>query len=441
MSEQTTTVVEMPAETFFAGIGESVGRAVGEAFKANGVGQPQGGPAVLPGAAAAPAREEKTPEQIREERLVEIGAVIDPRERLYDRMPAELRKYRNPGSDEEMKRWIRAAAQMGRQAGASDVLVEWDKRTTDAYERASTLAGTTTATSGLSGGTAGPLIPLPLANAILALRDRSAVLRPYCRTWTSDALTLRPPVVGVATAYMVDENATTTQGEPTYTSVLMSKKKMKVYWRASQEAFDYSAFDLVSLFAERSGAAFGRAEDTGIVTSNGTAPNFSGSLETPNANSAGAQTVTTFAEATSTVLVWEDLVKMFLALPQEWRADAVWMGGSVVTQLVSTVPDDSGRQVFAGLNQTGTPITNTPGQLGTLLGRPYLEVPSLSAGNLFFGFMGAYYLLEGGMTPMQMTDQVGWANDLLDFKITSKIDGAIASTTPFRLCAGLATVA
>lgn len=391
--------------------------------------------------AEKPAVERKLPdpEVKRDERLTGFGDVTDGREYLYRRLPKELQAVRNPRIDAEMARWIRAAARV---VPNNECLIEWERRDAEAIKRADLLEGTTTATSGLSGGTAGPLIPLPLHNQITLLRDRSAVLRRYAKIVTSPSLTLRLPVMGVATAGMAAEGAVFgTQGEPTNTSILLSKKKMQFVAQASEESLMDSAFNVVSLFTERAASAFGQLEDVQICTSDGTAPDITGSLETPNNNSAGAQTITAYSEAVSGTLGYDDMLGIFFAVPKQYRnsPSCIWMGDATMMRILSQIVDANGRPIFAPSTNAAAPMGDSvPAAVGQIFGRDVVEVP-LTSTNLFFGDMSYYYILEGERMAMKSTDAVSWSADTIDFKITARWDGAIASTTPFRTCAGITT--
>lgn len=362
--------------------------------------------------------------------------VYDMEDSRYERFSPRMRKCRNPKLDAEMARFIRAAL-----SNDQAVLAEFALRERE-YARATTLEGTTTATSGLSGGTGGPIIPLPLHNAITLLRDRAAVLRQYCTVVTSPALTLRIPKAGVATAAMVAEGATASVGEPSLGSILLSKKKMQWTGKASEEALLDTAFNLVTYFAERAGSAMGQLEDVQICTSNGTAPNITGSLGTPNADSAGAQTITAFAEAVAGTLTYEDVVNIFFTVGKQYRTGGIWMGDAQMMRFLSTIEDAQGRTIFQPGLSAAMVVGDGAGanQVGTIFNRPVVEVP-LASGVLTFGDMSYYAILEGERMTVKSSDAPSWTTDLVDFKITQRFDGGLISTVPFLTCAGITLVA
>lgn len=372
--------------------------------------------------------------------------VTDAREYLYARLfrqHPELKGHRDPRSDADMARWIRAITFRRDPA----CLIEWERRDAEALKRADLLDGTTTATSGLSQGTAGPFIPLPLHNQIVLLRDRAAVIRPFCRVVTSPALTLRVPKATVATVAMANEGAVAAQGEPTTGSILLTKRKMQATFQASEESMLDSAFNVVSYFTERAGSAMGYYEDLEICTANGsTGPtssslNFTGSLEHPN----DSQTITAYTEATSTVITYGDMLGIWFGVGKQYRNNSTWLMNTTTLAIVSQLDDANGRPIFAPAGSPGLPVSDVPGATGVIFGRPVLEVP-LSDGNIFFADMSYYFILEGERMSMKTTDAASWSADTIDFKMTNRIDGALISVGvsgayTSRVCAGIASAA
>jgi HK97 family phage major capsid protein len=364
-----------------------------------------------------------------------VAVVRDLRDALYRHMSDERKSWRNPKLDELGKRWIIAMAQR-RMDTAEQLRQELD----DAYlegirsgERASTLYGTVTAVSGLGQGTGGAIAPLPFANDIVLARDKRARFRALVSRFTSESNTLRVPTAGVATAAMAAEGATAAQGEPTFGSQLLSKKKAQATFKASEEMLADSAFNLVSLFSERAGAAIATLEDVQIATSNGTAPNITESL--------GSATITDVAEATSTVLTYADVVKLFFAVPDQYHQSAAWFGNAGMMQFLSSLLDGNGRPIFTPAGQAPQVVGDSTAQaVGTIFGRPVYLVP-LAAGSLFCGDPAYYGMLDGGGLVVKVSDVVSWATDLVDFKVTERFDGAVLLEDAFRKMIGIASVA
>ncbi len=352
---------------------------------------------------------------------------------LYLRMSKDQRDIRNPRADARMAAWLRAV-RWNNMAEVMSIGRELDGEFMKARgERATTLYGTPDASSGLGGGTGGPLVPLPLANLIVLARNVRGRMRGISQIFSSNANTLRIPVSGVATAAMAAEGATAAQGEPTITSVLMSKKKAQALFAASDEMLEDSAFNLISFYTERAGGALGTLEDVQFVTSNGTAPNITQSLT--------SATITGVNEAVSTVLTYEDVVALFFALPQQYHSGAAFFGGSQMMQFLSTIVDGNGRPIFAPGMAAPQVVGDTyPGAIGTIFGRPVYLVP-LATGSLMVGDPSYYGILDGGALTIRASEHVGWATDTIQWKITERIDGAVLLADAWREMLGITSVA
>jgi HK97 family phage major capsid protein len=342
---------------------------------------------------------------------------------LYRKLPEDQRQIRSPDADHWMAEWIRGVAgnDWSRVKKAHDKLRE--------HFRASTLYGTPDTTSGIGDGTGAPLAPLPLANLVVLARDKAAKLRPLCTRFTSAGNTLRVPVSGVATAAMAAEGTTAAQGEPTLSSKLLSKKKMQARFVASEEMLQDSAFSLVSFFSERAGSAFGALEDVQICTSDGTAPNMTESL--------GSATITEVTETTATELIYQDIVDVFFGVPSQYQARAVWMGNPAMMGFLSSMVDGNSRPLFTpGQAAPGVVTDDVTGAIGTIFARPVMNVP-LAAGSLFVGDPAMIGLLDGGGITAKASDTVGWTSDVVNFKVTQRVDCVILLEDAFRCIKGI----
>ena len=232
---------------------------------------------------------------------------------------------------------------------------------------------------------------------------------------------------------MVAESATQAQGEPSLTTKVLSKKKAQAKFRTSDELLMDSAFNLVSFFAERAGSALGQLEDVQFATSNGTAPNVSAAV--------GAG-VTDVAEATTTVLTYEDVVKLFFAVPTQYHQNAIWTADTTTLNLLSILLDGNGRPIFTpGLASPAVVGAGGSGQVGNIFGRPIFLMPYTS-GTLICGDQRlGYGYLDGGPINIRSSEHVAWATDEVEWKITERFDGQVLLADAMRKMLALATVA
>ena len=349
------------------------------------------------------------------------GRIFDPRWQLYERMKRrdpEMAVYRSPDSDHWSAEWIRGMTHGNHEAvqRAADKLNELY-----GLSRATLVEGPTTAVSGLSQGESGFLMPLPLANAVAIQMNRSAKIRSLAKVENSVSKTLRIPTAATATAYMLAEGATATQGEPDMSSVLLDKKKQQCQFGASKETLRDSAFDLTGLFTERAGSAMGQQEDVEICTG----------ASTPTVSSTIIAGITDVAEGSSTVLTYADLVTFWYTLPEQYQASAIWLCGGVVAGLLTRLTMVYG----SGATLNGTQPVLSPANpsvtlgdganvQGFIFGRPVVIVP-LASGGLYVGdIRRAYTILDEPGIEVESSLHAGWSTDTVLWKFTRRFDGS-----------------
>ena len=350
--------------------------------------------------------------------------IVDPRQHLYERMKRldpEMAFWRSPDSDHWLSQYIRAMGLPGEFGAEGARAIDELKKL---YVRATLAEGTpSNTTSGLSPGTAGAIIPLPLASMIMVALNRSAKIRNLAEVFQSTAKTLRVPTSGVATAYMVAEGATATQGEPTLTGKMLDKEKMQCQFAVSKETLRDSAFDLVSFFSERAGSAMGQLEDVEICTA----------ASTPTVTNAIITGVTDIAQATPGTLIYQDLVDFWFQLPEPYQQSATWLVASNIAAFMSRMV------ITGGMGPVLVPKTGpfvTVGDLanvqGTIFGRPVIVVP-LAAGSCVLGdIRRGYGILDEPGIEAEASAVAGWTTDSVFYKFTRRLDGNVMVADAMR---------
>lgn len=354
-----------------------------------------------------------------------------PTDPLYRRLHAGnpvLREYRNADLDHWMAYWVRGLTQKNREALriADDKLAALSGRN----QRATTLEGVLDVSdpTAILDGTGGHLLPQEMANIVMIARDEAAVLPGLVQPFQMTGPTLRIPTAAAVTSAMTAEGSTAAQGEPTFVTELLKAQKLQAFMKASVEMLADSPFNLVNVYTVRAGASIGAVEDVQICTSNGTAPNISEAIAGGNV-----------AEATTTVLIYEDLVTLYFALGKAYRRNAVWLGNSVTLTLVSQLVDSQSRPVLSFPGSANV-STDVPGAIGTIFNKNVFEVP-LADGTLLFGDVTGYAMGRRSNIEAAVSDQVDFASDLVNFKFTERFDGRITDDVAMKQMADLATVA
>lgn len=378
--------------------------------------------------------EEITPEGPAKERVERIVSRNQPTDPLYRELHSqypEMREARTPDTDHWNAEWLRAYLHNDR-VGMKTAAVKANEAA-GIPVRATTLGGVLDATdpTAITSGTGGHVLPQSMSNVVQIARQASAVIAPLCQNFTTDGLTLRVPTAGAVTADTVAEGSSGAQAEPAFASEMLILHKIGVRMIASEEMLMDSAFNLMGLYAQRAGEGIGAAEDLQICTTGGTSPDLTEAIAGGNVD-----------EATTTVLVYEDLNTLFFALGKAYQPRSTFLGGTVVSTLLSNMLDGNGQPVLKVPSNPPGPVSDigSPNAIGTVLGRPYYHVP-LADGTLLLGDLRSYGFVRKGGIFASMSTEVGFASDTIQFKFYERVDGRILDDVGMKQMADLATVA
>lgn len=355
-----------------------------------------------------------------DERVRQVRAVVDYR---YDRMPENVRRFRSPETDHWMAQWIRALT-----VRDQELMKLADANLSEKFGRADTLVGTPDAGGGISSGTGGPLIPVPLLGVIEIERDAVAKIRGLASPFELTAAQARIPTAGAVTVAMVAEGTTSTGDEPPFASKLPVAHKMQAGMKASVEAVADSAFNLVGIYASRAGRAMGAEEDVQFCTTDGIAPNVSEKIDDGATNVPLATVVT---------LDYAQMVTNYFALPQQYRMNAAWFGSGATLTILSSILDGNGRPIFSpGAGLPGV-ITDDSAD-GVVFRKPVYEVP-LADGVLVFGEMRSYGVGTRAGITARVSEHASWSADLIEYKFTQRLDGIVLDAGAFVESNGITT--
>jgi HK97 family phage major capsid protein len=355
-----------------------------------------------------------------------------PTDPLYRSLYAQhpyMKEHRTPDLDHWNATWLRAylkrdhTMQKLAEAKGNEIL----------GIRATTLGGALDASdpTAIASGTGGHLLPQSMSNVVQIARGAAAVIAPLCTNFTTDGLTLRVPTSGAVTADTVAEGASGAQAEPTFASEMLILHKIGVRMIASEEMLQDSAFNLMGIYAQRAGEGIGTAEDLQICTTGGTAPDLTEAIAGGNVD-----------EATTTVLIYEDLNTLFFALGKAYQPNSTFLAGTVVCTLLSNLLDTNGAPILRMPDQPPGPVSDiaSPLAIGRVLGRPVYHVP-LADGQLICGDIRGYGFVRKGGIFASMSTEVGFATDTIQFKFYERCDGRIIDDVAMKQMADLATVA
>ncbi len=277
----------------------------------------------------------------------------------------------------------------------------------------------------LSEGTAadgGYLVPTDFRLAVQTKRDLVSVIRPRATVFPMGTDKMTVPTDGSSvTLYWKAENTILTESNPTFGGVTLDTNKLTGLSKMSRELFADSAINLMDFLANIYGRAFAKEEDKKFMTGSGTG------------EPKGLRTyaITSIAQAAATHAA-DDVLKLYYALPSQYRANATWILNNGTTQVVRLLKDTTGKYIWAdGFN-------NAP---ATLLGRPVIEQPdipsNLGAGTneseIYFGDLSYYLIGDRQEMTIESTTQGAGAFEYhqVAVKAIERVDGQLGLTDGF----------
>ena len=139
----------------------------------------------------------------------------------------------------------------------------------------------------------GFLVPEPLENAIIELREQYGAFRQNASVvQMGDAVMILPKVAGEVTSYWVGEAATITASDATVQQVKLDAKKLGVLTTMSSELSEDSVVSVAELLARSVAYSFAVAEDQAGFNGDGTSP-YGGIVGLSGALAAGSKITAT----------------------------------------------------------------------------------------------------------------------------------------------------
>jgi HK97 family phage major capsid protein len=415
------TVGGMNSGNFLERMGEIVGRAVGQALETAGAGQvDRTRVAAVPGDGTQNRGEPDLTSAL-------AGAHCYPGwERQYDSLTERERRVRTPEGD--LLSWMWARAYIGRDRQA---LMEVYREIHDKFGIPGQRAAAPL-TEGTDGG-GGYLVPTPLSNTITTQLELMETIGPRAELYRTTAQTLKVPGEGASkmVATGVLEEGTIPEDEPEFSQVTLTKQKATCATRSSIELIEDTPFNLVSILSRQAAEALATYNDTEDATGNGTPPAFTDGLLN---NSSIAE-----VDAAVGTPVYGDLTAIWYALKSPYRAAAYWMADGLVISYLAGVVATDGRPLLGEPTGLVAPLTGGNGApgVGTIFGRPILEVQGWTTGNLMLGDLRRYATLQDPTLRVAASDQLLFLSDQIIWKFVQRRDGAVTQAEAFKKSGGI----
>jgi HK97 family phage major capsid protein len=288
------------------------------------------------------------------------------------------------------------------------------------------VGGDTPTIKALSEGTSadgGYLVPTEFRNTIIDKLYKESVIRQRATVipMASDKMDV-PKAGNNVNVYWTAENTAFTESNPTFDMMTLNTNKLTGLSKMSRELFADIRINLIDYIATIFARGFKQEEDKVFLGGDGTG----------KPKGIRTYTITNVAQAAGT-LAADDFIKLFYALPSQYRSKATWLVHNDVILKARLLKDSQGRYIWTDGFADAAP---------TILGRPVVEqndIPvNLGAGTneseVFLGDL-SYYLIGDREEIGVETTTVGagaFETHQVAFKTWERIDGQLGLTDAFR---------
>jgi HK97 family phage major capsid protein len=217
------------------------------------------------------------------------------------------------------------------------------------------------------------------------------------------------------------EAAAIGESDPTFNSfITLGAFKYSFLTQVSRELVEDAGVDIVSFLAAQTGNALGFSVNNALTTGTGTVEPF-GIV----GRSAAGVTGTSIAPTADNLI---DLVYSVDTMGRRLPGTGFMMNRSSIAN-VRKLKDGQGQYLFS-------PAVSAE-QYDLLLGYPIFENPTMSnAGtavkSVLFGHLPSYFVRSVGGLKLDRSDDYAFANDLITFRATWRIDGNLAQTSHIK---------
>ena len=235
-----------------------------------------------------------------------------------------------------------------------------------------------------------------------------------------------PTSLAYSTAVRLDEGQGLTESDNTFASVTLNAYKYGLYTQATKELLEDSSFNIEAYIAERSGVAIAEATGADFVAGDGS--------DDPNGLINGS---TTSDLAAAGVVTFDDLIDAQHAIVSKYRPGAAWIMADSTIASVRKLQDSNDQYIWQPAVVAGEP--------DRILGAPVFTDPAVEAlgtdnnSVAVYGDIAKGYIVRvAGGVSIERSDEVGFLNDLVTWKITTRVDGEIVDNGAFVVVTDIA---
>jgi HK97 family phage major capsid protein len=286
---------------------------------------------------------------------------------------------------------------------------------------------------GVTTGSTGAPVPtsfydevLLLAKTVGPLLETSTILN------TAGGENLQVPSLSAYSVGTVSsEAALIGESDPTFNEFkTLGAFKYSFLTQVSEEMVSDSGVDLIGFLAQQTGIALGVAVNSGLTTGTGTTE--------PTGIITAAGSGITGATAVSGAFTADNLIDLVYSVDTAGRT-LPGTGFQMNAQAIAAVrklKDNAGQFLFQ-------PSLSADAR-DLLLGYPIFENPAManpatSAKSVIFGHLPSYFVRQVGGLRLDRSDDYAFANGLITFRATLRVDGNLIQTSHVKYFAGAAS--
>jgi len=234
-----------------------------------------------------------------------------------------------------------------------------------------------------------------------------------------------PSLASYSSGTAFGEAAAIGESDPTFNSfITLNAFKYSFLTQVSRELVEDAGVDIVSFLAAQTGNALGFSVNNALTNGTGTVEPF-GVL-----NRAGSGVTGTAAAPTADNLI--DLVYSVNTAGRRLPGTGFMMNAASIAN-VRKLKDNSGQYIFS-------PAISAD-QYDLLLGYPIFENPTMAAPgsavkSVLFGHLPSYFVRSVGGLKLDRSDDYAFANDLITFRATWRVDGNLPQTSHIKYFVG-----
>lgn len=237
-----------------------------------------------------------------------------------------------------------------------------------------------------------------------------------------------PRTSAYSTASLTAQGSALSESDPTFQAfTTLNAYKYGMIVQVSTEMIADSGVDLLGFLSREVGIGIGVAVNTALTTGTDTTM--------PNGIAVAAGSGVTGGTAVTGGFTADNLIDLSYSVNSMYRRQpgTGWMMNNASLAATRKLKDTTNQYLFQPSLQMGQP--------DMLLGFPVFEnpdvaSPALGAKSVLFGHLPSYYVRQVGGVSFQRSDEYAFANDLVTFRATIRLDGDLPQTSAIKYFIG-----